>query len=137
MRKFYQHGPSTWSCEAFFAVRPAVDPEHVLGDGCRFVGGGVQVARGAKKQLGQRAGVGPRRGPAVPAVGVADGDPIVDDNLESNDDSEQHRRVVGDDEAPGVFRGDGHEVAMKGEGGNPPQICRAHWATGVQIMKNR
>ena len=111
--KLYRHAPSKWSCEARLGVRPAGDPEHILIDGCGFAGGGVGVARRVEKQLGQRTGSGPRRDPATPAAGVADGDPIIYDNIELDRDIEPDSWVVIEDETHGVLRGDGHEVATQ------------------------
>ena len=61
-------------------IRPADDPEHALAQGCRFADGEKEAARPLKKQFGQQAGAGPSRDVAVPAVGVADGGPIADDD---------------------------------------------------------
>lgn len=96
-------------------VRPPDGPEHILIDRCRFDDGGVGVARRAKKQEGQGAGVGPGGGPAIPAAVVADGDPIIDDNLDLDRDIEQDSRVVTEDEALGVLRGDGAVVTEEGK----------------------
>lgn len=98
-------------------VSPAGDPDHTLEDGCRFVGGGLEVARRVQEQLGQQAGAGPCRGLAIPAAGVADADPVTNDILDSDIDvASDGGRVVAEDEAPGVFRGDGHEIVTKEEG---------------------
>ena len=77
--KFYQLEPSGWSCEACFGVRPHDDPDRTLVSGCRCADGGNEVVRRVKKQFGQQAGAGFVRDFAIPAVGVADGDPITDD----------------------------------------------------------
>ena len=79
LQRQYQMDPSGWSFEACLRVRPHDDLDHALAVGCRYADGGKEVARSVKKQQGQTAGVGPARGPAIPAAGVADRDPITDD----------------------------------------------------------
>lgn len=56
---------------------------------------------------------------------MADGDPIVDDNLDLDRDVEPGSRVVIEDEAPGVLRGGDGTVVTKGEkGGDTPKCTR-------------
>ena len=70
-------------------------PYHTLEDGCRCVDGGLEVARRVGKQLGEQAKVGPCRDPAIPAAGVVDGDPIIDDiDLGADVGAHEEGRVV-------------------------------------------
>ena len=77
--RHYNISDEEWSCEACLRRRPTTDSKHTLEEGCRFADGGAEVQRRAKKQLGLKAAAGPCRDPAIPAAGVADGDPITDD----------------------------------------------------------
>ena len=62
-----------------WGAKLAEDPRHTLEDSCRYVYGEDEVYRRNKEELGQRTKAGPCRDPAIPAVGVADGNPIIDD----------------------------------------------------------
>ena len=79
--RFYRVTPKNWTCRACLGAKPAEHPDHTFEEGCRYAHGEKEVYRRKSKELGQRAKAGPSRDPAIPAVGVADGNPVIDDNL--------------------------------------------------------
>ena len=112
------HEPGKWSCEACRGTRPYHDSAHTLEEGCRFAVGGLEVARRAKKQVGQRAGAGPCRDPAIPASGVADGAPITDDLGLEPDVPAVDDEAAPEEEPFGILKGPGRAVTKEEQGGD-------------------
>lgn len=117
-----------WTCEVCLWIRPAGDSIQTYEEGCRFVVGSVRVARRRKKELGEKAKVGPCSGPATPAVGVVDVGPLADGNLELDAD-------VGVAPRGSVPSGVANRAVTKEEvGGDPPplkiSIYRYHRLSG-------
>ena len=68
-----------WDCEACLRARPADDPDHHSGRGCRHGLGGSGAQRRRRQVLGEPAKAGPCRDPAIPAAGQRDIGQMTDD----------------------------------------------------------
>ena len=113
----YQYEPGKWSCEARLATRPAVDPAHVLEEGCRSVDVGLGVARRMKKQFGEQAEALPCRDHATPGGGEVGGWPITCDDLGSDVDVlAAYDEAFHGEGAFGIFKGSGRVVTKEEEG---------------------
>lgn len=73
-----------------------------------------------RKRFGQHAKVVPHRGPAIPAAGVVDGDPNIDD-IDLDINVPDGGRVAAEDETLGIPRGDGTVFAKEENGGHTPR----------------
>ena len=111
-----QHGPGKWSCEPCLRTRLPHDSAHVLEKGCRFADDGLEVARRTKKQVGQRAGAGPCRDPAIPASGAVDGASATDDLGLGIDGLTAYDEAIPAEASLGIFKACGR-VAVKEEKG--------------------